>query len=109
MGFGRGTLWENSQRGGHAWVPVAQDRDAGGEPRAVEPTGQTEDEEGFRSGAEYVGHSAPADMPHNQSLASRIRLNGVSAARRNRVSPPCWATSRSRASPACAPSPRPTS
>jgi hypothetical protein len=41
--------------------------------------------------------------------ASRIRLNGVSVARRTRVNPPCSRTSVSRASPACAPSARPTS
>jgi hypothetical protein len=42
-------------------------------------------------------------------LASNTRLNGVSDARRNRVNPPAVTTSRIRASPACAPRPRPTS
>ena len=41
--------------------------------------------------------------------ASYTRLNGVSAARRKRVKPPAWTTSRIRASPACAPSASPTS
>src|SRR5206468_10200598 len=45
----------------------------------------------------------------DQIRASRIRLKGVSAARRKRVSPPSRATLRSLASPACAPSARPTS
>src|SRR4029453_12582328 len=42
-------------------------------------------------------------------LASRIRLNGVSVARRNRVKPASANTRASRASPAWAPSARPTS
>ena len=42
-------------------------------------------------------------------LASNTRLNGVSAALRNRVKPPEVTTSRIRASPACAPSASPTS
>jgi hypothetical protein len=42
-------------------------------------------------------------------LASRTRLNGVSVARRTRVNPPSLSTSVSLASPACAPSARPTS
>lgn len=42
-------------------------------------------------------------------LASRIRLNGVSAARRKRVNPASLNTSRRRGSPACAPSASPTS
>jgi hypothetical protein len=41
--------------------------------------------------------------------ASRMRLKGVAVARRKRVNPPASTTSRKRASPACAPSPRPTS
>ena len=36
-------------------------------------------------------------------------LNGVSVARRMRVKPACANTSRSLASPACAPNPSPTS
>ena len=44
-----------------------------------------------------------------QTLVSNTRLNGVSAARRKRVKPPASTTSRIRASPACAPSARPTS
>jgi hypothetical protein len=41
--------------------------------------------------------------------ASRIMLNGVSAARRTLRNPPAVMTSQSLASPACAPSPAPTS
>src|SRR5439155_1717897 len=41
--------------------------------------------------------------------ASSTRLKGVSVARRKRVKPPAVTTSRSLASPACAPSARPTS
>ena len=41
--------------------------------------------------------------------ASRIRLNGVSVARRKRLNPASANTSRRRASPACAPRPSPTS
>jgi TfoX/Sxy family transcriptional regulator of competence genes len=47
--------------------------------------------------------------PLGYGLASRIMLNGVSVARRTRVKPPCLMTSASRASPAWAPSARPTS
>ena len=42
-------------------------------------------------------------------FASRTRLNGVSVARRKRVNPPAFTTSRRRASPAWAPSASPTS
>ena len=42
-------------------------------------------------------------------LASRMRLNGVSVARRTRLNPASRSTAASRRSPACAPSPRPTS
>ncbi len=49
-----------------------------------------------------------AALKHH-AFASRIRLNGVSVARRKRVRPPWRATSRRRPSPACAPSARPTS
>jgi hypothetical protein len=45
----------------------------------------------------------------NYGLASSTRLNGVSVARRKRVNPPSVITSRSRDSPAWAPSARPTS
>ena len=41
--------------------------------------------------------------------ASKMRLNGVAVARRKRVNPASRRHSRSRASPACAPNPRPTS
>ena len=44
-----------------------------------------------------------------QGRASRIMLNGVSVARRILVKPPAVMTSRSLASPACAPSAEPTS
>src|SRR5207244_960353 len=40
--------------------------------------------------------------------ASSTRLKGVSVARRKRVKPPAVTTSRSRVSPACAPSASPT-
>src|SRR5882757_1112938 len=44
-----------------------------------------------------------------QSLASSTMLKGVSAARRTRLKPPSMMTFLRRASPACAPSARPTS
>src|SRR5215468_7695717 len=44
-----------------------------------------------------------------QGRASSTKLKGVSVARRKRVKPPAVTTCRSRASPACAPSPSPTS
>jgi hypothetical protein len=47
--------------------------------------------------------------PYRQGRASRIILNGVSVARRILVKPPAVMTSRSLASPACAPSADPTS
>ena len=50
-----------------------------------------------------------AASPSAHRFASRMRLSGVSAARRNRVKPACSKTSRRRASPAWAPSPSPTS
>src|SRR5690606_41939455 len=45
-------------------------------------------------------------LPIYQRRASKIRLNGVSAARRKCVKPALRNTSASRASPACAPSTR---
>ena len=51
----------------------------------------------------------PWRPPTRHGRASSTRLNGVSAARRKRVKPPAVTTSRSRASPACAPSASPTS
>ena len=53
--------------------------------------------------------SAAAARRAGYGLASRMRLNGVSVARRTRVNPPCLSTSVSCASPAWAPSARPTS
>src|SRR3981189_2642456 len=44
-----------------------------------------------------------------QGRASKIKLNGVCVARRNSEKPPAVTTSRSRFSPACAPSAKPTS
>lgn len=44
-----------------------------------------------------------------QALTSKTMLNGVSVARRKRLKPASSATLRSRISPACAPSPSPTS
>ena len=44
-----------------------------------------------------------------QGFASKIRLKGVSAARRKCLNPPPVTTSRILASPACAPSASPTS
>src|SRR6266516_2617995 len=57
------------------------------------------------------GVGAPADPVDRfrYGRASKTRLNGVSVARRNRVRPPEVTTSRIRASPAWAPSARPTS
>lgn len=52
------------------------------------------------SGARWSSESAA----RAQRRASRIRLNGVSVARRKRVKPASRTTSRSRFSPACAPS-----
>ena len=49
------------------------------------------------------------DRARRQGRASRIMLNGVSVARRILVKPPAVMTSRSLASPACAPSAEPTS
>jgi hypothetical protein len=68
--------------------------------------------------ARCLDHGAPADpldgngqvrSGAGQGRASRTRLNGVSAARRNREKPASWTTSPSRVSPACAPSASPTS
>ena len=56
-----------------------------------------------------AGHATDSDGTSDYFLASRIRLNGVSVARRNRVKPASPNTCFSRASPACAPSARPTS
>src|SRR3954462_10391816 len=42
-------------------------------------------------------------------LASKTRLNGVSATRRKRVKPPLFTTTRMPPTPACAPSASPTS
>src|SRR5207248_6712865 len=50
-----------------------------------------------------------ADGRKFQARASRIMLKGVSVARRKRLKPPALATSRNLASPAWAPSARPTS
>lgn len=52
----------------------------------------------------HVGTRAPSSMAAlGYFSTSKIRLNGVAAARRNRVNPPASIISRSRASPACAP------
>ena len=59
-----------------------------------------------RSGDATVRRPA---LLENYLRASRIKLNGVSVARRNCVKPASSNTSRSRSSPACAPSARPTS
>jgi hypothetical protein len=49
--------------------------------------------------------AASTELAVPQGRASRIRLNGVSAARRKRENPPfATTTSRSRVLPACAPS-----
>ena len=60
-----------------------------------------------RTGA--VADCSVAAARRGYGLASRMRLNGVSVARRTRVNPPWLRTSVSRASPACAPKARPTS
>lgn len=52
---------------------------------------------------------AACNGPARYGRASRIRLNGVSVARRKRVNPPAVTTCRSRSSPAWAPSANPTS
>ena len=52
---------------------------------------------------------AGRDGRDRHGLASRMRLNGVWVARRTRLNPASRSTSPSRRSPACAPSPRPTS
>jgi hypothetical protein len=49
-----------------------------------------------------------AKSPFAQARASRIMLNGVSAALRTRVNPPSPITDDSLAKPACAPSAAPT-
>jgi len=51
----------------------------------------------------------PSSRQISYGRASMIILNGVSAARRNRVNPPFERTSLKRRSPACAPRARPTS
>jgi hypothetical protein len=48
-------------------------------------------------------------LARGYGLASRMRLNGVSVARRTRLNPPCLRTSFSRGVPACAPRARSTS
>jgi hypothetical protein len=53
-----------------------------------------------------VGQSCDVKFRYRQRRASRIRLKGVSAARRKCVKPALRNTSESRASPACAPSTR---
>jgi hypothetical protein len=55
------------------------------------------------------GPAASYTLRTSYFLASRIRLNGVSVARRNRENPASANTRASRASPAWAPSARPTS
>src|SRR5579885_933484 len=49
------------------------------------------------------------ENPQLYGRASKTMLNGVSVARRKRVNPADVTTSRSLASPACAPNPSPTS
>ena len=65
----------------------------------------------FIGGAERArGESVLAAMGATvYGLASRMRLNGVWVARRTRVNPASRSTMPSWRSPACAPSPRPTS
>ena len=58
---------------------------------------------------EFAGRVAGVQPLRRQGRASRIMLNGVSVARRILVKPPAVMTSRSLASPACAPSAEPTS
>ena len=56
-----------------------------------------------------VAPAAPTRVAVRYGRTSSTRLNGVSVARRKRVKPPAVTTSRNRASPAWAPSARPTS
>ena len=51
----------------------------------------------------------PRRLPKCYGRASRTMLNGVSAARRTRVNPAACKIFERRPSPACAPSPNPTS
>ena len=63
-------------------------------------------------GTRHGVNQPPAPRTQNlflYGLASRMRLKGVSVARRKRVNPPAMITSRKRASPACAPRPSATS
>ena len=62
----------------------------------------------YRSGHD-AGQTTAGTALRFQGRASRIMLNGVSVARRILVKPPVVMTSRSLASPACAPSAVPTS
>ena len=63
-----------------------------------------------RQKAVRAAHCPDGQVPSTTYfLASSIRLNGVSVARRNLVKPPSANTRASRTSPAWAPSPRPTS
>ena len=63
-----------------------------------------------RRGRTGPGRSrAGRDGRDRHGLASRMRLNGVWVARRTRLKPASVSSAASRRSPACAPSPRPTS
>jgi hypothetical protein len=70
---------------------------------------QTIEESSPRSMTVAEGASTVPSAVFRQARASNTRLNGVSAARRNRVKPALVATCLSRASPACAPRAAPTS
>jgi hypothetical protein len=63
-----------------------------------------------RSAWATLSHPPPSSVtPTDYGRAPRIRLNGLTVARRTRLNPPCLSTSVTRASPACAPNARLTS
>jgi hypothetical protein len=86
-----------------SWAVPLQDKDGsvprGGFPADAPSEGASA--EPVRIAAAEAGRRESAA---DQSRASRIRLNGVSKARRKRVKPALRNTPASRASPACAPS-----
>ena len=100
-----------ANRSSRGWYRRTSSTKAASSPartRSTSPTSSsTPAEARASSGARRADHRARPDPP--QRFASRTRFIGVSAARRNCVKPASSNTWRSRASPACAPRPRPTS
>ena len=89
-------------------LPQPEDRRVPPAPRLPEARRQLP----RRAGGSAPGRAGPARRHWgwgSYGRASSTRLNGVSAARRTRVKPAVPSTSRRRASPAWAPSARPTS